>query len=86
VATVHLWFAVHWQLAIDWKVKGSLMMLIHHIIFPVSYGTGLYVIQPAYGMYVMAVLQVCRALSCFRYSVAFVFHRFSCVLLCRAAL
>jgi hypothetical protein len=59
VSLLNCWFVV-WivQLIIDWKVKGSLMMLIHHIIFPLSYGTGLYLIQPAYGMYVMAVLQV----------------------------
>lgn len=34
------------------------MMAIHHIIFPLTYGNGLYTISPPFGLYSMAVLQV----------------------------
>ncbi len=41
-----------------WDAIGSPAILIHHLIFPVSYGIGLYVLRPKFGMFVMLVLQV----------------------------
>jgi hypothetical protein len=36
------------------------MMLVHHLLFPLGYGVGLYVIQPSFGLYVMSVFQLCE--------------------------
>jgi hypothetical protein len=58
------------QVLVKWETIGGWAMLIHHIIFPFSYGLGLYYLKPAFGMYCMLVLQVCvilanRVASCF---------------------
>ena len=46
------------QLIKDWKTRGSLMMLVHHLLFPLSYGVSLYGTTPPFGLYVMCVLQL----------------------------
>ena len=44
----------------DWKTRGSFMMLVHHLIFPLSYGVALYGTSQPFGVYVMAVFQLCE--------------------------
>ncbi len=36
------------------------MMLLHHLLFPITYGVTLYLSDPPFGLYVMAVLQLCE--------------------------
>ncbi len=53
------------QLAKDWKTRGSAMMVVHHLLFPLSYGVGLYVLNPPFGVYGMAVFQLCEVTTPF---------------------
>ena len=46
------------QLVKDWKLVGDKMMLVHHIVFPLTYGLSLYFVQPTFGTYTMSVFQV----------------------------
>lgn len=47
----------------QWEVVGGWAYLVHHLIFPLTYGVGLYVLTPPFGLYCMLVLQV-RGMAC----------------------
>jgi len=47
-------------LFLKWDAIGSASMVFHHLIFPLSYGVGLYALEPAFGMFCMLVLQLCE--------------------------
>lgn len=49
------------QMAVHWSAIGTTAMLLHHLIFPLSYGNGLYGSNPPFGMFTMLVLQLCEA-------------------------
>ena len=55
------------QVFMKWESVGGYAMLFHHMIFPFSYGIGLYYLKPAFGLYCMLVLQVryCGTASCY---------------------
>jgi hypothetical protein len=36
------------------------MMLVHHLLFPLTYGTSLYALSPPFGLSVMAIFQLCE--------------------------
>ncbi len=46
------------QLLKDWKDVGEWLMLIHHVVFPLTYGVSLYALDPPFGTYIMSVFQV----------------------------
>lgn len=49
----------------DWKDVGEWLMLIHHVVFPLTYGVSLYALDPPFGTYIMSVFQLAEVTTPF---------------------